>query len=238
MTDPAAASPAVSGSAAASSASPAASGSAAGSPAASSAVTIAPMQRSHLRAVRHIDRAVYPRPWSKALYLEELRQPHNRVYLVALEPASPAAAGSPATGPATASPADPPAVVGYVGLIAVAGDGHISSLAVDPQMQGHGIGSALLLALHRCVRSQQLPNGHPVGADVKEITALTLEVRASNRVAQSLYSKFGYAPVGTRPGYYRSHPGQDREDALVMWCNDIAADEHGERLQRLAGASL
>ena len=39
-------------------------------------------------------------------------------------------------------------------------------------------------------------------------TSLTLEVRASNKSAQSLYTKFGMAPVGIRKRYYRD------EDAL------------------------
>jgi ribosomal-protein-alanine N-acetyltransferase len=42
-------------------------------------------------------------------------------------------------------------------------------------------------------------------------TAL-LEVRQSNRDAQRLYLRLGFALVGQRPGYY-SHP---EEDALVL----------------------
>ena len=40
----------------------------------------------------------------------------------------------------------------------------------------------------------------------------TLEVRASNLVAQKLYEKFSYHVVGQRPRYYRDN----NEDAILM----------------------
>jgi ribosomal-protein-alanine N-acetyltransferase len=42
---------------------------------------------------------------------------------------------------------------------------------------------------------------------------MTLEVRASNYVAQSLYRKLGFTAAGVRPGYY----SDNHEDALIMW---------------------
>ena len=39
----------------------------------------------------------------------------------------------------------------------------------------------------------------------------TLEVRRSNKVAQSLYQKYGFEVVGERRRYYK-----DGEDALIM----------------------
>ena len=44
------------------------------------------------------------------------------------------------------------------------------------------------------------------------VSSLTLEVRASNYPAISLYEKLGFIQVGRRPGYYRS----PREDALIL----------------------
>lgn len=41
---------------------------------------------------------------------------------------------------------------------------------------------------------------------------MTLEVRKSNYVAQNLYSKLGFEPIGIRRGYYMD----DREDAVIM----------------------
>ena len=44
---------------------------------------------------------------------------------------------------------------------------------------------------------------------------LSLEVRVSNHVAQSLYQKLGFEPGGIRKNYY----ADNQEDALVMWVN-------------------
>ena len=46
---------------------------------------------------------------------------------------------------------------------------------------------------------------------------MTLEVRVSNMIAQSLYRKFGFQAGGIRKGYY----SDNHEDALVMWVNFI-----------------
>ena len=57
-------------------------------------------------------------------------------------------------------------------------------------------------------------------------TALTLEVRAGNTAAQSLYRRFGFAPAGVRREYYKD----SGEDALVMWAYDVDAPAYAERL--------
>ena len=57
-------------------------------------------------------------------------------------------------------------------------------------------------------------------------SSLTLEVRMSNRPAQELYRKFGFAPAGVRKGYY----AEVNEDALVMWAHDVNTVDYGRRL--------
>lgn len=110
------------------------------------------------------------------------------------------------------------AVVGYGGVMMVLPEAHITSLTVDPAQRGRAIGTRLMLALADAARE--------AGA-----TSLTLEVRASNKNAQSLYTKFGMAPVGIRKRYYRD------EDALIMWVHDIDRPEYSERLA-LIGSTL
>lgn len=104
-------------------------------------------------------------------------------------------------------------VVGYAGLFRAADDGHITTVAVDPAWHRHGIASRMLVALAR-------------GAIERGCVNLTLEVRMSNSGAQALYQRFGFVPAGVRKGYYP----ETREDALVMWANDVDTPAYAERL--------
>jgi ribosomal-protein-alanine N-acetyltransferase len=56
----------------------------------------------------------------------------------------------------------------------------------------------------------------------------TLEVRISSTGAQELYRRFGFVPAGVRTKYY-----EHREDAIVMWCHDIATEGYAARLAEL-----
>jgi len=107
-------------------------------------------------------------------------------------------------------------VVGYAGLMMTLDDGHVTTIAVDPAWHRHKIGTRLLLALAREARRR--------GA-----TSLTLEVRLGNKPAQTLYRRFGFRPVGVRKNYY----AETREDALVMWAEDVAGEEYGALLDSL-----
>ena len=60
-------------------------------------------------------------------------------------------------------------------------------------------------------------------------THLSLEVAANNEPAQTLYRRFGFAPVGVRKNYYPV----TGEDAIVMWAYDIDTPEYARRLEEL-----
>ncbi|MDQ3945698.1 MAG: ribosomal protein S18-alanine N-acetyltransferase [Actinomycetota bacterium] len=104
-------------------------------------------------------------------------------------------------------------LVGYAGLMMTLDDGHVTTIAVDPAWHRHKIGSRLLLALVR----EALRRG---------ATSLTLEVRLSNKPAQALYRRFGFRPVGVRKNYY----AETKEDALVMWAEDVAGADYARLL--------
>lgn len=157
-------------------------------------VRVGPMRRRHLRGVLRIEEQVNPRPWSLSLFLSELRYADSRAYLVARVGTE---------------------IVGYAGLMLVAGDGHITNVGVDPAHRRQGIATRLLLELSRRAMAE--------GAE-----ALTLEVRVSNAGAQALYRRFGFVPAGVRKGYYPA-PGSN-EDALIMWATDIDSPAHRARL--------
>lgn len=105
-------------------------------------------------------------------------------------------------------------VVGYCGMMFAAGDAHVTNIAVDPSFHGRKVGTRLLLT----VVTEAIARG---------CTSVSLEVRVSNAIAQSLYSKFGFSVEGVRKGYYI----ETREDALVMTVNDITSTDFRLRLQ-------
>lgn len=110
-------------------------------------------------------------------------------------------------------------VVGYAGVMAILEDAHVTTVAVAPAHQHQGIATRLLLVL--------LQEAIALGAE-----RVTLEVRASNRRAQALYSRFGFAPSGIRKAYY----ADNREDAVVMWALDVRSDEYAARLAGIEAA--
>lgn len=93
----------------------------------------------------------------------------------------------------------PPALIGFVGHWLMAGEAHISTIAVQPERLRQGWGELLLLVTLRyaCRQGAQLA---------------TLEVRPSNEAARTLYAKYQFEVVGRRQRYYRDN----QEDALIM----------------------
>ena len=90
-------------------------------------------------------------------------------------------------------------VTGYVGSQTVLGETDMMNVGVHPGHRRRGVAEALVKALVSDLKAQ--------GS-----RCLTLEVRASNDPAKSLYEKLGFSQVGKRPGYYRN----PKEDALIL----------------------
>ena len=89
--------------------------------------------------------------------------------------------------------------VGYAGMWLVLDEGHITNVAIHPDYRGRKLGEKLMRALIQ------------LAADTS-LSWMTLEVRRSNVVAQSLYRKLGFIDVGYRKRYY----ADNKEDALIM----------------------
>jgi len=107
-------------------------------------------------------------------------------------------------------------IIGHGGIMHVLDEVHLTTVAVAPDRQGSGLATRLILAL--------LDSATAAGS-----TAITLEVRAANRRAQRLYSRFGFVPSGVRRGYY-SDPA---DDAIIFWLNDLDGVEIAQRLDRV-----
>lgn len=92
-------------------------------------------------------------------------------------------------------------VIGFADARVLCGECYINNIAVTASARGNGIGDALVTSLIDSV------------CDKAEF--ITLEVRASNEVAQSLYKKHGFIQVGIRKNFYQ----KPTEDALLMTKN-------------------
>lgn len=177
------------------------------------------MQWGDVPQVMAIERKSFTLPWSDYTYRHELLDNRNAHYYVARR----------LNGRADRKPSGfwrqffrrstPLPVVGYGGFWIVLDEAHISTIASDRQWRGRGIGELMLLAMIE--RSIEL-GAHEV----------TLEVRVSNTVAQSLYRKYGFEVVGRRPSYYRDND----EDADLMTVHKVNEPEYQARLQALRQA--
>jgi ribosomal-protein-alanine N-acetyltransferase len=107
-------------------------------------------------------------------------------------------------------------VVAYLGYWQILEEAHIISVGVAPDCRKQRLAQRLLCyMLEQCI--------------TKGIQWITLEVKDSNVAAQELYAKFGFSIMGRRKNYYQA----DRQDALVMWTDNIATPEYAALLQRI-----
>ena len=90
-------------------------------------------------------------------------------------------------------------VAGYIGSQTVMDETDMMNVAVHPDFRRMGIAESLVNSLVKELKQQ---GSH----------CLTLEVRASNSPAISLYEKLGFVEIGRRKNYYRN----PREDALIL----------------------
>jgi ribosomal-protein-alanine N-acetyltransferase len=201
---------------------------------------VEPMRIEHIPVVSAIERRCFAQPWPQNAYRREIQSNKTAHYFVArvVDPESTQPLPEPHrqsnNGDANLfvrlsrmlrGPIEPPplpameaelrSIIGYAGLWLMTDESHITTIAVDPDFQGNGIGELLLVAL--IDRSQQ------IGA-----RWLTLEVRVSNLGAQKLYEKYTFKEMGLRRRYY----SDNGEDALVMWTDPIESDIFQSTLTR------
>lgn len=151
-------------------------------------VVVRPAERRDVHDIRAIDAQVYPRPWSEKMTIEQVIGT-GRVHLVIEENHR---------------------VIGHGGVIVLAGEAHISTIAIAPVHQRRGLGAVLL--------------GHLfAAAEANGCDSITLEVRASNEAAIGLYERYGMVSSGLRPRYYADND----EDAIIMWGGVTRGDDHG-----------
>jgi ribosomal-protein-alanine N-acetyltransferase len=207
------------------------------------------MRLEHIPAVSAIEKLSFPQPWPQNAYRREITENRMAHYVVVRRLGEQGAvqAASPSPPPPSSDligrlsrllrPPDPPrsaqleeelrSIVGYAGIWIMTDESHITTIASHPDVRGMGVGEFLLVALiHRSIE---------IGA-----RWMTLEVRATNSVAQNLYRKYTFKEMGVRRRYY----SDNGEDALVMWTDaldsgsfEAAFDQNERKLAERLGAA-
>jgi ribosomal-protein-alanine N-acetyltransferase len=82
------------------------------------------LKRRDLRHVLPIEAAVFPEPWSVAVFISELALRHGRLYRAAW---------------------DGDKLAGYIGFLMVEDEAHITTIATAPTHQRQGVATALII---------------------------------------------------------------------------------------------
>jgi ribosomal-protein-alanine N-acetyltransferase len=198
------------------------------------ALNIRLIRKEDIPQVTKIDREAFPTLWPPANYQRELK---NRLahYIVACDEEEKVEPPEPKVIPKKGfsglvsrlrrffgNELPPPArqhIFGFAGFWMMAGEAHITNIAVWEKHRRQGIGELLLIAIIDL-------------ATELDARFITLEVRASNTAAQSLYSKYGFTRVGVRRGYYTDN----REDGVLMSLGNVTSAPVQANLQRLKQA--
>lgn len=183
---------------------------------------IRPMEPGDIPSVVAIDRLSFPTPWSASSYAYELKHRNSSFFYVLLKPDSnddptPERGWRRLLQSATSLRPQRSSVIGYLGIRLRDSETHISTIAIHPDWRGNGLGELLLLtAIEQSAKMKR--------------SAVTLEVRPSNKTAQRLYQKYGFRFTGVHEGYYR-----DGENAWLM-AVEIDRNIYRQRLAELRQA--
>jgi ribosomal-protein-alanine N-acetyltransferase len=191
---------------------------------------IRPMEYEDIPQVAQIDREAFPGEWvfrSQSGYKQDLANPSVRYIVACKEKHVPESEGQVmqkvpwfrrlfSYGRHLNTSED---IVGFSGFWMMVGEAHIIAIGVRNGYRQLGIGEGLLIAT---IELAQILNANVV----------TLEVRASNMIAQELYRKYGFQVTGRRLRYYSS----DGEDAIIMSTDSITSRPFQASLQQLKKA--
>lgn len=189
--------------------------------------TCLPLIEADLPAVLALDQRCLGGLWTRSGYQRELDSPHsdlqvlvssaNAADLISPRPAGLAAHELASQDIETSSPLT---LVGVGCLWAILEEAHITTLVIEPANQSQKLGQLLLCDLLLC--------GYRRG-----LTRATLEVRASNQHAISLYQKFGFQIAGERKRYYA-----DGENAQILWCSGLQSEDYLATVRRYQQAAI
>lgn len=195
---------------------------------------IEPMTANDVAEVNRVECRCFSSPWPMAAYRRELQSPDQNHYLVLRQQPVSGERGPTLSEAGTVSPFETTVtslpnrtlprrillplgrrptlsgnlevkpILGFVGMWIMFDEAHITTIGIDPDVRGRGLGELLLVAAFD-------------EAMARRALWLTLEVRVSNDAAQNLYRKYGFSEQGRRRRYY----SDNNEDALIMWSRQL-----------------
>ncbi|MBI2958372.1 MAG: ribosomal protein S18-alanine N-acetyltransferase [Chloroflexi bacterium] len=183
------------------------------------------MREDDIPQVTEIDREAFPSQWPYPAYAYK-RELNNKLasYIVAVEDGATWGNGQGNHNGSILQPLfrlfrqpRPPAeieaplqcIAGFAGVWRMLDEAHLTTIAVRGSRRRRGIGELLLVT----VIDMAIQGGASV---------VTLEVRVSNQLAQTLYRKYGFKDAGIRKGYY----SEDGEDALIMTTEVLTSEAY------------
>lgn len=174
---------------------------------------LTPLTAALLQDAVDLDQLIFGHCWSYQGYQQEVERPESDLLvLICREALASATIGD------EYNPSDwvPPLKLLGIGCVwTILDEAHVTLLGIHPDYQGQGLGQTLLLGLLEAAHHRKMGRA-------------TLEVRASNQTAQSLYAKFGFELVGQRPNYYAN----PHEDGLLFWRSGLQTTAFKRQLQR------
>lgn len=177
--------------------------------------------------VARVEARCFTNPWPPSAYRRELRLPDQNHYVVLKSTHATGESvpenrnghrGLPRLLPLPFARRNQPEnrIVGFAGMWTVYDEAHITTIGVDPELRGQGLGEWLMV--------------HLIDEAVRRNAGwLTLEVRVSNETAQALYAKYGFTVHGTRKRYY----SDNNEDAHIMWSPSLHDRDYVARFRQL-----
>lgn len=198
------------------------------------------MRKEDVTQINEIDREAFPTQWPPPNYQRELQNKLARL-IVACDEAKtveePVVVTPPERGISRLAsrvmellnadrlfgqrrpPTSNQHVLGFAGIWVMADEAHLTNIAVRNRYHRQGIGERLLISMIDAAKEMRA-------------NTVTLEVRVSNTIAQSLYHKYDFTQTGVRSGYYTDN----REDGVLMSTSSITSASYQERLQQLKQA--
>ena len=140
-------------------------------------ISISKMALSDIDEVQEIENTCFSTPWSRLNLEFDLKSKYGKYYVARINEK----------------------IVGFIGMLHVVDEGHVTNVAVLPEFRRCGIAKLLIQTLIDYSKR-------------KYINYIFLEVRRSNLPAILLYQSFGFAETGERRDYYVNPV----ENALLM----------------------